>query len=219
MDLTKLSIEETLSQCSKPTGEIGIEVGKKMNEHHKPLLEWGLPLLFDNIKSTNLNILDVGCGAGLAINLMSKIKPNSKFYGIDYSTEMVKSANLFNGELIKSGKAKIEHGNVEELPFEDSFFDIVTASETTYFWPNLLNSVKNLYRILKTGGHFAIINEDYYRDTESLNQHSKTMVDSDKINFLKDHEHVDLLEKAGFKNIRKYSIPSKGWITIFGTKL
>ena len=218
MDLTKLSIEETLSQCSKPTGEIGIEVGKKMNEHHKPLLEWGLPILYKNIKKTNLNILDVGCGAGLAINLMSKIKPNSNFYGIDYSKEMVKSANIFNIELIKSGRVKIKHGSVEKLSFEDCYFDIVTASETTYFWPNLLNCIKSIYRTLKVGGYFAIINEDYYRNINFLNDHSKVMANSDKINFLKDYEHIALFEKAGFKNIRKHSIPSKGWITIFGTK-
>jgi len=40
-------------------------------------------------------------------------------------------------------------------------FDIVTAVETHYYWPNLATNVKEILRVLKPGGTFALIAEAY----------------------------------------------------------
>jgi ubiquinone/menaquinone biosynthesis C-methylase UbiE len=218
MDISKLTIEETLTQCSKPTGNIGIEFGKRMNEHHKPLLTWGLAFLFNHKKRENLKILDVGCGAGLAINLMSKAVPGSKITGIDYSDEMVKYAKKINRNLVESGSVIIQKGSVENLPFEDNQFDFITATETIYFWPNLLENIKEVYRTLANNGTFAIINEDYCKKDSSSKPHSKAMLDSDTTNLLEEKKHIELLENAGFRDIKVNTIPSKGWIMVYGRK-
>ena len=217
MDLSKLTIEETISQCSKPTGKIGLEVGKKMNEHHKPLIKWGLGFLFNHIKEDSFNILDIGCGAGLAISLMAGAIPNSKIFGIDYSAEMVKSAINYNKDLVESGNVIIQEGSVDKLPFEDNQFDIVTATETIYFWPDLLENVKEVYRTLKSSGSFAVINEDYNKSSNDKPHHN-AMVDSDRINLLEEKEHIELFKNAGFKDIKVETIPSKGWIVVCGVK-
>jgi SAM-dependent methyltransferase len=218
MDISKLTIEESLSQCSKPTGDIGIEIGKRMNEHHKPLIEWGLGLLFNHKKRDHLKILDIGCGAGLAISLLSEAVPGSIINGIDYSDEMVESAKNHNKNLVKSGNVIIQKGSVDKLPFEDNQFDIITATETIYFWPNLLENVKEIYRTLKNNGTFIIIDEDYYREGSDSNPHTKVMLDSDKTNLLEKNEHIELFENAGFKDIKVNTIPSKGWIMVYGVK-
>ena len=218
MDISKLTIKETLKQCSKPTGDIGIEFGKIMNEHHKPLLVWGLAFLFNHEKRENLKILDVGCGAGLAISLMSEAVPDSKITGIDYSDEMVKFAKNLNSNLIESGNVTIQKGSVENLPFKDNQFNLITATETIYFWPNLLNNVKEVYRTLAINGTFAIINEDYCKEDSNSNPHSKAMIDSDTTNLLEEKKHIELLENAGFKDIKINTVPSKGWIIVYGKK-
>jgi ubiquinone/menaquinone biosynthesis C-methylase UbiE len=51
------------------------------------------------------------------------------------------------------------------LPYDNEKFDLVTAVETIYFWPNLSNCFKEVYRVLKPGGQFAIIVEAANKDS------------------------------------------------------
>ena len=46
-----------------------------------------------------------------------------------------------------------------KLPFEDDTFDLATAVETVYFWPDLQAGLKEIKRVLKPGGQLAIFNE------------------------------------------------------------
>ena len=50
-------------------------------------------------------------------------------------------------------------GSAEKLPYEDEKFDLVTAVETVYFWPHLPDCLKEVRRVLKQGGKFAILVE------------------------------------------------------------
>lgn len=50
-------------------------------------------------------------------------------------------------------------GSAEKLPYEDNKFDLVTAVETVYFWPNLPNCLKEVKRVMKPGARFAIMVE------------------------------------------------------------
>ncbi|MCP4176213.1 MAG: class I SAM-dependent methyltransferase [bacterium] len=218
MDISKLTVEESVKQCSKPTGDIGIEYGQIMNKHHESLLKWGLPLVLEFEKNEQLVILDVGCGAGLAIKLMAEAIPESKIMGIDYSDEMVESAKKLNEKSVDCGNVIITRGSVEKLPFEDNKFDVITATETIYFWPNLAKNLKEVYRTLKTNGSFAVINETYYREGCELQPHYKAILESDYAIFPSENNLLDLFKSAGFKDIKINKIPSEGWITVCGTK-
>src|SRR5260370_33010975 len=55
----------------------------------------------------------------------------------------------------------MEEGSVTALPFPDRTFDIVTAVETHYYWPDLPANVREILRVLKPGGTFALIAETY----------------------------------------------------------
>ena len=50
-------------------------------------------------------------------------------------------------------------GSAEKLPYEDGKFDLVTAVETVYFWPNLPGCLQEVRRVLKPGGRFVIMVE------------------------------------------------------------
>ena len=116
----------------KPQGKLGNIQLKSMNKEHTPVSLWGLKHL--NIKSDDV-ILDVGCGGGINVKRMAECA--KKVYGIDYSIESVKLSKEVNEKLIDEGKVEILEGNVKDLPFEDNAFDIVTAFETVYFWPDI----------------------------------------------------------------------------------
>lgn len=53
----------------------------------------------------------------------------------------------------------MQQASVAELPFEAEQFDVVTAFETVYFWPELAQNFREVYRVLKPGGIFFICNE------------------------------------------------------------
>ena len=135
----------------KPQGKLGNIQLKSMNKEHTPVSLWGLKHL--NIKQDDI-ILDVGCGGGMNIKRMAENA--KKVYGIDYSIESVKLSKEVNEKSIDEGKVEIHEGNVKCLPFEDNTFDIVTAFETVYFWPDIEKCFGEVKRVLKPGGIFLI---------------------------------------------------------------
>ena len=135
----------------KPQGKLGNIQLKSMNKEHTPVSLWGLKHL--NIKSDDI-VLDVGCGGGMNVKRMAENA--KKVYGIDYSIESVKLSKEVNERLINEGKVEIREGNVKSLPFEDNTFDIVTAFETVYFWPDIEKCFGEVKRVLKPGGVFLI---------------------------------------------------------------
>ncbi|MBQ2832063.1 class I SAM-dependent methyltransferase [Methanobrevibacter sp.] len=116
----------------KPKGKLGNIQLKSMNKEHTPVSLWGLKHLDINNEDV---ILDIGCGGGMNINRMAK--KAKKVYGVDYSIESVKLSCEVNKQEIEEGKVEVLEGNVANLPFEDNTFDVVTAFETVYFWPDI----------------------------------------------------------------------------------
>ncbi len=45
------------------------------------------------------------------------------------------------------------------LPFADTSFDVATAFETVYFWPDIRRSLSEVARVIRRGGTFMISNE------------------------------------------------------------
>lgn len=135
----------------KPKGKLGKIQLKSMNKEHTPVSLWGLKHL--DIKPDDV-ILDVGCGGGINVNRMAE--KAKKVYGIDYSIESVNLSREVNYQEIYDGKVEIHKGNVKNLPYDDNTFDIVTAFETVYFWPDIEKCFGEVKRVLKPGGIFLI---------------------------------------------------------------
>ena len=91
--------------------------------------------------------LDAGCGTGNYLNALSK--KGLQFYGIDPSETMLIEARAKNpGTEFVCCKAE---GN----PFEDNFFDGVTAILTLHHWENISKGLTELCRVLKPGAKFV----------------------------------------------------------------
>ena len=63
----------------------------------------------------------------------------------------------------------IVQGTAEKLPYPDGKFDLVTAVETVYFWPNLPKCLLEVQRVLKPGGRFVIMVEVIDADSKWKN--------------------------------------------------
>ena len=117
----------------RPEGAAGAKMLERMNRSHEPLRAFAFPLL---PWRENMRILDVGCGGGAAIAEMLKLSPGSVIQGIDYSETSVRESSLLNREFLGS-RCFIRQADAAALPFEDNSFDLVTAVETVYFWPDI----------------------------------------------------------------------------------
>lgn len=205
--------EEAIKQCPKPTGELGRKVAIEMNIHHEELWRWGLSFIDFNDK---ISILDIGCGGGNAISIMSSLLNIKKITGIDYSEDMVQFACDLNQDLINQGLAEIIHGDVSSLPFVSGAFDLITAFETYYFWPSLIDNFKEVRRVLKPGGKFLLVNETYKHEKfEDRNSRLAMII---KMRYNTPEELTDFLIESGFDTTDNFTIPGKNWITTISTK-
>lgn len=179
----------------KPQGKLGNIQLKSMNKEHTPVSLWGLKHL--NINPEDI-VLDVGCGGGININRMAK--DAKKVYGIDYSIESVKLSREVNKKLIDNGQVEIHEGNVKDLPFEDDTFDIVTAFETVYFWPDIEKCFGEVKRVLKPGGTFLIGMESNGSDNFIM-KFWKHFIDME---LYTDEEITSFLQNNDFSEITAY---------------
>ena len=158
-------LKSFFSQCARPKGALGRVMLSFMNYTHAPLTNWGLKLV--DVQD-GWTMLDVGCGGGFTIRRLHKRSKDAKVYGIDISEESVAKAKKVNAEVLDK-QVFVTLGSAEKLPYEDGKFNLVTAVETVYFWPNLPNCLQEVRRVLKSGGKFAILVEVVDSDSKWTN--------------------------------------------------
>lgn len=137
-----------------PKGLLGRMMLVSMEREHLPMAKWAFPQL--GVPEEG-NILDIGCGGGYNVRRLLEASPDGKVVGFDISEESVRKAKKINKKEIGK-RCLIQQGSVEKMPFRDGQFHFVTAFETVFFWPNLSENIKEVYRVLKSKGRFAIIN-------------------------------------------------------------
>ncbi len=204
---------EMIRQCSKPTGKIGRIVAEELNECHYSLWEWGLGHI---TVADNASILDVGCGGGGAIKLLHTRNNDCKICGVDFSDDMVSLSREINKELVKANIVEIITGNVTNIPYPGNTFDLVTAFETDYFWPDMPEALEEILRVLKPGGIFLIVDEAYRH--ELFEERNRQWAELMKISFYTPEEYRRFLTEAGFESIEIIEIYERNWITIISRK-
>ena len=190
----------------KPKGIGGKIMVNMMNTGHSSMAEWG----FTHIEIRNNYIcLDIGCGGGANVKKLLAKTPYGKVTGIDYSEISVIKSQKINKEEIENKRCEILQGNVMKLPFGNETFDIITAFETIYFWPDINEAFKQVYRVLKVSGTFMICNE-------SNGENSKEEKWTKIIQGMKIYNSEQIkksLEDAGFTDIKIHK-NKKGWLCV-----
>lgn len=180
-------LKSFFNQCARPEGSLGRAMLCFMNYTHAPLTNWGLKLV--NVQD-GWTILDVGCGGGFTIRRLLKRSKDAQVYGIDISEESVTKARQVNAEVLDK-QVYVTQGSAEQLPYNDEMFDLVTAVETVYFWPNLPDCLQEVRRVLKPGGKFAIM-------VEVVDSDSKWTSIVDGMTAYTPEQLKTLLDDAGF---------------------
>ena len=198
----------TESQFSRPSSLMGRLLLRCMNIGHGRLHQWGLKAA--GIQLTD-RVLDVGCGGGKAISRILE-ETRREVAGVDHSPEAVKTARSVNRAAVSSGRLRIVESSVESLPFRDGFFDVVTAFETTYFWPELQAGLTEIHRVLNRGGRLVIANE--FADRASAGawagRLNMRVPDSDAL--------AGAAYEAGFLMVDVSVHPHNGWLRLIAAK-
>ncbi|MGM0770859.1 MAG: class I SAM-dependent methyltransferase [Halobacteriota archaeon] len=208
-----MDIDEVVRIHAKPSGDEGKKVGLEMNEHHFELWKWGVGHISIEPDSW---VLDVGCGGGRAVSILADLVEAGKVYGIDHSPEMVGLATKLNRAAVDSEHVTIIHSSVSELPFPDRMFDIVTAFETCYFWPDIVEDLKEVRRVLKDGGKLLIVNEMYQHT--SFEERNMPFTQVDGMNIFSPTDYRNMLKNAGFSSVQIEEVPENNWITVIAVK-
>jgi ubiquinone/menaquinone biosynthesis C-methylase UbiE len=209
----KSSLHDHWSQYRCPTGVFGRMIAANMNKGHWDLTTWGLRHV---CFKSDFVILDVGCGGGKTISRLARRAVHGKVYGIDHSADMIDYSKQVNNKLIATNRTQIVQSSVEKTGFEDEFFDLVTAVETYYFWPNLELAFQEIKRILKNGGSLLIISEmikDGVYEVENAEIIAKTQVQ-----LLPLQEMQKMLFSAGFNNVMVYRKRKSSWNAVLARK-
>ena len=194
----------------KPEGLAGKIMVFSMNVGHRALAQWGMRFLPETM---NAAVLDCGCGGGANIRTLLKKYPDGSVKGVDYSPVSVEQSAKLNRAAVKEGRCEVLQASVTALPFENEQFDLVTAFETAYFWPDLLQSFLEVRRVLRPGGMVLICNE-CSGDTDKDEKWTQVV---QGMRIYKDVQLREVLQQAGFCRVQIHK-NEKGWLCVTAQK-
>ena len=207
--------DKRVSQCKKPRGWLGRFVLWNMNSRHSKLTDWGLSHLSID---ENCTILDVGCGGGRTLNKLAGRVKQGKAYGVDYSEASVSASKRTNAHWINVGRVEVRHGSVSQLPFPNGMFDLVTAVETHFWWPDLPAGMREIFRVLKPGAKLTVIAEVYKGANTKMARLCEQYASRTGMTLLDIGGHRELFTDAGYSGVEIFLDESKGWICVAGKK-
>lgn len=205
-------LSKIFSNTKKPEGFFGKLMVNGMNGGgHAAMANWALSSL--QIKEDG-QLLDIGCGGGGNIARLLKRCPSGTVTGIDYSSVSVEKSKKVNTQAIQDGRCKVVEGSVAVLPFEENAFDMVTAFETIYFWPDIEHCLNEVKRVLKPGGMFVIVNED--DGLSGNNEKWEKLIEG--MHTYNPQEIRLHLTNTGFKDITVQRNEAKHWLMVTAKK-
>lgn len=102
------------------------------------------------------NILDIATGTGDLAILMTKTSAK-KIVGLDLSVGMLEVGKKKIATQNLSDKIEMVVGDSENIPFPDNYFDAITVSFGIRNFETLEKGLAEIYRVLKPGGVFVIL--------------------------------------------------------------
>ena len=202
-------LEKGLRQAGRPRGWLGRSIIRGMNSGHYSLTSWGLRLV--DI-ARDLDVLDIGCGGGATVRRLAGMVTEGRVVGIDYSPDSVAVARKTNRALISEGRVEILVGDVSSMSFGDGTFDLVTAIETHYFWPDLPSDLREVHRVTNPGGRLLVVGALYKDGTHE--RRNQRIVAASGMTYQSIAELRELLEGAGWSDIEAREYADEGWFAM-----
>jgi ubiquinone/menaquinone biosynthesis C-methylase UbiE len=115
----------------------------------------GLPTQFAKIKKGDV-VIDLGSGAGNdAFIARHETGAEGKVIGIDFTPAMIDKARQ-NTKARGFHNVEFRQGDIEKMPVTANTADVIVSNCVLNLVPNKDGVFKEMYRVLKPGGHFSI---------------------------------------------------------------
>ena len=160
-----LQDKETNETSCCGSGCCSTEVHNIMNDDYSGLagynpdadlaLGCGMPTQFAKIKKGDV-VIDLGSGAGNdCFVARAETGETGKVIGIDFTEAMINKAR-YNAETLGFNNVEFRFGDIEHMPVTANIADVVVSNCVLNLVPNKSAVLKDIYRVLKPGGHFSI---------------------------------------------------------------
>ena len=115
----------------------------------------GLPTQFAKIKTGDV-VVDLGSGAGNDCFIARhETGETGKVIGVDFTPAMIDKART-NAEVRGFNNVEFRQGDIEKMPITSNIADVIVSNCVLNLVPNKNAVIKDIYRVLKPGGHFSI---------------------------------------------------------------
>ena len=111
----------------------------------RAILETFLRQIIEKLGNKDLRILDVGCGTGANLEMLSQFGTAE---GVDVSDDAL--------EFCRKKGLTVHKGLAEELPYADETFDVTTALDVVEHLDDDIAGLKEMFRVTKKGGYSLI---------------------------------------------------------------
>lgn len=129
--------------------------------------------IVEDVESINpMRMLDVGCGPGTIINMLSPKLPETEFYCVDPSKSMVRISNRRFAKGTAASRIHVEQGSSRYVPFEGEF-DLILSSLSFHHWKDKENGLLYLIDRLSEKGIISIY-DPYYEEVRKKHRFGST---------------------------------------------
>jgi len=160
-----LQDKETNQSSCCGAGGCSTEVYNIMSEDYSTLegynpdadlgLGCGLPTQFAKIKKGD-TVIDLGSGAGNDCFIArNEAGEDGKVIGIDFTPAMIEKARA-NAQKLGYYNVEFRQGDIEKMPVTSNMADVIVSNCVLNLVPDKDAVFKEMYRVLKPGGHFSI---------------------------------------------------------------
>lgn len=160
----------------------------------------GLPTEFARIKPGDV-VIDLGSGAGNDCFIArSQTGETGKVIGIDFTEAMIAKARA-NAEKLGYHNVEFRQGDIEQMPVSANMADVVVSNCVLNLVPNKRNVVKEIFRVLKTNGHFSISDIVLIGILPENLQNAAEMYAGCVSGAIQKDEYLQTIQEAGFEHI------------------
>lgn len=161
----------------------------------------GLPTQFAQIKKGDV-VIDLGSGAGNdCFVARAETGDSGKVIGVDFTEAMINKARE-NAETLGFHNVEFRQGDIEKMPVSANTANVVVSNCVLNLVPNKNNVFKEIYRVLKPGGHFSISDIVLVGNLPSQLQNAAEMYAGCVSGAIQKDAYLELIKANGFENIK-----------------